>query len=332
MQTDRQTGRLDAALAWVFPSQTRFARYALLAIVVGWWIALFYVLGLPGYDLVYYYLPALSSDSGFFYPYWVRWFIQPIAWIQFPYNYCILMGASTAAIILALRISKGKALKLLLGFPFIWNIWYAQLETFSAVGLLMLWHGLKKQDSRILNLGFILASFKPHITFPAALLVWLWLPSWKERLKAISGLLLLGLLSLLVFGPHWPIEWINTVRQAPFFESYNNSSLFPFLGFGALVLWIPIFIIPLRKEDRFLAAIATTLLTIPYAPVYSQLALYFWAFPWWLWSFGQLVWLEPFLSDIVYRLCALFPIGLLLRIYLVPYLAKRRPTGIDHSK
>lgn len=293
----------------------------MLIILISWWVVFFY---LPsGHDLLYYYVPALKGDFVFFYPFWVRWFIQPLAWISYPFNQWLLMTITLIVIALVVRPSKANPFQLFLAFPLVWNLWYGQVETFSAVGLLMVWLGLQRSDYRLLNIGFILASFKPHITGPAMLLIWLWLPGWQARLRAIWGLAALVALSFIVFGLTWPLEWVHNIGQISFVDSYSNASLFRWLGWSVFLLWLPALLIPLAREQRFIAVIATTLVTLPYIPVYSHLALYFWAMPWWLWLTGQLVWLQPYTSNIMYSLCVLLPLGVLLRLY-VPALRSLR--------
>lgn len=306
-------GALERALAWAFPRQTRLQRYALLIILLAWWLVFLY---LPsGHDLLYYYLPALKGDFVFFYPFWVRWFIQPLAWFAYPYNQWLWVTFTLLTLVFTVRPSTANSFQLFLGFPLVWNLWYGQVETFSAIGLFLIWLGLQKPDYRLLNVGFVLASFKPHITGPAMLLAWLWLPGWRQRLRAIWALAALALVSFIAFGLDWPLQWIDNIGQVPFVEAYSNASLFPWLGWGVLALWLPALLLRLPRQQRFVAVIATTLVTMPYVPVYSQLALYFWAMPWWLWLTGQLVWLQPYTSNIVYSFCVALPLGVLLRLY-----------------
>jgi hypothetical protein len=306
-------GPLDRLLAWVFPRQSRRQRHALFAILLAWWI--FFVISPSGFDVHYYYLPALRGDFDFYYPYWVRWLLAPLAWLPFPLNYWLWMSTLLAGLVLAARLSENNPWQLFFSFPFVWVLWYGQVEGFVAIGLILLWWGAQKTNLLALGVGLLLASIKPHIAGPAALFIWLGLPGWRVRTKALWLLAPLAVLSLIVFGPSWPLEWWRTINQPLFTQSYNNSSLFPWIGFAAFLLWLPALVVPLASSERLKAILATTLLTMPYVPPYSQLILYFWAMPWWQWLLGQLGWLRIFTSDDIFRFNFLFPLVFLLSVY-----------------
>jgi hypothetical protein len=267
-------GPLDRLLAWVFPLQTRRERHALFALLLAWWI--FFIVSPSGFDVHYYYMPAVRGEFDLYYPYWVRWLIAPLGWLSFPLNYWLWMTALFVLIVLAVRLSRANPWQVLLSFPFVWVLWYGQIEGFVAVGLVLLWWGAQNINYLALGLGFLLTSIKPHIAGPAALLVWSWLPSWRARAKSLWLLAPLVLLSFAVFGWDWPLEWLRTVNRPLFTDAYNNSGLFPWLGLGAMLLWLPTLVLRLERSERLHAVLATTLLTMPYVPPYSQLVLYFW--------------------------------------------------------
>jgi hypothetical protein len=304
---------LDHLLSCAFPQLARRQRHIILSLILGWWI--FFLILPGGHDILYYFVPAIHGEFDFNYPYWVRWIIQPLDWIPYPYSYWIWISIMPPLFAFGLRLNRGNPFQFFLSFPFAWVMWYFQLEALAAIGIALLFQGLKRSDYIIMGIGFVLASIKPHITGPSALLIWIWIPTWKERMKALSILAFLIVLSLLIFGVKWPVEWIKTISQPLFEESYNNASLFPIIGVFSFFIWIPTLLLPMKSLDRLHAVMASTLLSIPYVPVYSQLVLYFWAMPWWQWLVGQIIWFQFYTSYVLYPYCALLPIIMLMRIY-----------------
>jgi hypothetical protein len=280
---------------------------------LAWFIVL--VLYPSGFDVTYYYLPALQGHKPFFYPYWTFWFISPLGAVPFKLNYILVDCVMMLGLIWLIRYTKANPWQLLLSFPFIWVTWYGQLEGFIAIGVVLLWLGFQNNRLIWLGLGLALASMKPHLTVPVALLVLLWLPNWQLRLKSLWLLLPIVLLSFVQWGFQWPLEWLANISTPIFPEAYNNGSLYAWLGVWAFVLWIPAVLVPLERQDRILVFLATTLLTMPYVPPYSQLVLYLWPMPGWVWLLGQLPWLQLVVGDVIFKFNFLLPLMVVLRIY-----------------
>lgn len=328
MKLFARPGVLDDALAWAFPSVARPARYALLVLLLSWQV--FFIISPSGFDFTYYYLPALAGDKPFFYPYYVKWFIEPIRWLAFPYNYWVWNLVLPLAFITGLRLSKGNPWQFFLSFPFVWVMWYGQLEGYIALGILLCWWASQRGSLFYLGIGITLAMFKPHIGAPVVLLVWLWLPGWRARLRSLWLLGPLVLLSLAIFGVGWPAAWLNTVLSPQFTEAYHNSSLYPHLGWAAMLLWLPAILAPLEKQARFQVVLATTLLTMPYLPPYNHLVLYFWPMPWWQWLLGQVPWLSMY-SDAAYQINFLLPLAILARAYYQAFRARQATPNLRAS-
>jgi hypothetical protein len=178
-----------------------------------------------------------------------------------------------------------------------------------------MWYGWNKKDTRWLGLGLFLASLKPHIAGPAAIIILWQLKSWSLRLKSFWLLAPVALLSLIRWGWGWPIEWLNTISSPIFSDAYNNGSLWVWFGPWALILWVPAILIPMNYRARALLAIATSLLTMPYVPPYSHLALYLFPMPIWIWIWGALPWAQLIVGDGIFRFNFIVPALVALMIY-----------------
>ena len=297
----------------LFPHRARWQQVSLLVLVLAYFIA-FTILP-SGFDIPWYYLPALAGDKPMYYPYWAYWLTFPLALLPFKLNYLALIAIILIATPLIVRHTKGNPYLLFLSFPFIWVLWYGQIESLVAMGFAFMWHGWQKRAPFILGLGLFFTSLKPHIMGPAAMLVLFYLDSWRLRLKSLWLVGPVLLLSFIRWGWGWPIEWLNTISSPVFRDAYSNGSLWVWFGPWALILWVPALIVPMHREARVMLALTTALLTMPYVPPYSQLTLYFFPMPVWTWFAGQLPWAQLIVGDSVFRFNFLVPAALTLRIY-----------------
>lgn len=317
---------LQRFLAWAFPEYGRWSRLVLLSLLIGFWIAM--IILPSGWDLPVYILPALRGESvDYPYPPWSFWFLQPLLWLPFKANYGVLVGIIIATLVLARRLLRPNAWLLFLSLPFVWVLWYGQFETFVSVGAVLAWVALQRRQSVWVGIGMALMSVKPQIGFPAALAVLWWLPTWKQRLfaAAIPGGLILT--SLAVVGPDWFFVWLG--KLSFWLDYYTNGSLYWWVGPWAYLLYLPALLLPLERLQRYRLILATTLLTSPFVPNYSQLVLYLFPLAWYHWLLGFLPLLQIWGGEGVHRFTFLMPLSVTLGIYVLAW-RKRHPQAETH--
>lgn len=297
-----------------FPNRPRWQQVGLLALTLAYVVA--FVILPSGFDIPYYYLPALAGAKPMLYPYWAYWLFAPLTIVPFKINYFLLIVGLLIGIIIACQSTGGSPWLLLLSFPFVWVLWYGQAESLVAMGIALMWHGRNKQDARWIGIGLLLASLKPHITGPAAAIILWQLKNWPLRLKSLWLLGPVILLSLVRWGWLWPVDWLANISSPVFRNSYNNGSLWVWFGPWALILWVPALFVPMNNRARVLLALATSLLTMPYVPPYSQLALYLFPMPIWIWIWGYLPWMQLVFGDGIFRFNFLVPALTALTIYI----------------
>lgn len=303
---------INRLLAWAFPDRGKWERLVLFSLLLGFWISM---MVLPaGYDLPYYLLPALRGENvDYPYPYWSFWFLLPLLWLPFKLNYILLVSILITALIVTRRWLQPSPWLLFLSFPFVWVLWYGQFETFVSMGTVLAWMALGWRQPHWIGVGFALMSIKPNIGFVPALAILWWLPNWRTRFTAamIPGTIIL--ISLVVFGPLWPLEWLN---KLPFWlDYYTNGSLYRWAGAWAFLLYIPAVLVRVERLQRYRLLIATTLLVSPFVPNYSQLILYLFPLSWFQWALGFVPVLQIWFGEPVHRLTFLFPLSVALGIY-----------------
>jgi hypothetical protein len=118
--------------------------------------------------------------------------LKPLAFI--PWS---LWPALTLLLLLwSTRRLSGDPLKLLLAFPTVGLLGLGQVEGVLAAGLAL------ALTTPLQGVGLVLLTVKPQVTGP--LMLWV---IWRNpRAAVLPGLFLL--ITLLVFGPAWPLDWL----------------------------------------------------------------------------------------------------------------------------
>jgi hypothetical protein len=127
---------------------------------------------------------------------------------------------------------------------------------------LELW-GLTHDNPWAAGLGIVIAGTKYQVGMPAALAIWaLYGGSISNRLRAFIFPTVVGMLSLAIY-PFWPLKVLETVRYFPP-NDWGSITLWRWLGPFALVFWLPPILLPLHRDQRFLALVAAFPLAVPY--------------------------------------------------------------------
>lgn len=261
---------------------------------------------LPGGDDLYrYYLPFAQGclECGFV-PYYARWVLYPLVWLPTRMTWPIWTTISLAGWLALCRWVGTNPALALLAFPAFGQIWLGQIDVLIGLGLAL---ALLGKNPYLRGLGVALAMIKPQLSAFPLLLLLLYDHRWKETL-ILPALVLL--LSLILFGLAWPLDWIGYASQhvPPHVWRLAAQDIWPL---GILLCWVPFL---LKREERFEAGLLVAAIASPFVGVYSYIVfLVLVRKPWWvpllsyLWLVGYPIWQEGAM-----RLAWTLPLGLLV--------------------
>jgi len=143
-----------------------------------------------------------------------------------------------------------------------------QFDGFVILGLVLLDWGLQQQHDWVAGLGLSLALIKPQLGLPLATYFLL----RRRRFWPLLVLAGIAVLSILLW-PGWPRDLLTRLQQEPPIR-LGNVSLWPFMGSGALLLWLPATLLPMPPARRQTLLAATSALALPYFQSHSLMLLY----------------------------------------------------------
>jgi len=242
-------------------------------------------------------------------PYWTRWLFALLRLPPEPVAFVALSTVCTALFYVATHVFKGQPWKLFVSFAFAWTLFYGQIDGLVVGGIALAWWALQRERPILIGAGLALASIKPQMSLPLALMMWWWSPS---RLKTLLIPALMGGASLLQWG-WWLPEWLwILLNTEDIIYLSRNISLWPILGPWVLLTWLPVARIRLTRHRKMIAVAANTALTMPYFPLPSAVLLLSMPIPWWFWALSQLPWLGSVIGYWVYYPMKMLPPLLLL--------------------
>ncbi len=306
--------------------------------IIWWGLALGIILGLAlisnqsdviGRDWRNSYRPAtLSGDFVHHYavanPAHVLFLFYPLAMLPTLGGYIVLMLLSVVSMRLIAHLAQVSKWLIFPSFPALWMLVYGQIDTFVALGVGLGWWAIRTKRPYWQGVATLLLCLKPHLGGLLALVYLFW--QWDRRAFVVSGLV--GVVSLVLFGLGWPIEWFKrlvsetglTLNASGSFgnptNDFNDIGLFPY----GLLLW-PLVLIPYPRQQKIPAIISACIASSPYAGNYSLMTVL--AVPLSIWIYPLLS--LPFLGYIGYRLVAVVPIVLVV----YPVVAKYVPSFLS---
>jgi hypothetical protein len=236
-------------------------------------IASFFLPG--GDDLHRFYLPFASGclDCGFV-PYYAEWILWPLAVLPPSLIWPVWTTASVAGFIGLCWYAKVNPAIVILSFPAMAQFWLGQIDVIVALGLVI---GLLVTNPLVRGIGILLALIKPQLTGLAVLILLIHQPR-REVIKVLALPIVAMVISLLVYGFTWPIDWLaNSLDNLPVHAwRLASSDAWPYGMVSVLTLFA---FRPLRP--RFEAAIVVSALAVPFFGVYSYLICLVFRAPWW---------------------------------------------------
>jgi len=302
--------------------KTRNILWWSLALAIGVGVA---ALPYSGYDWLYYFYPQLKDGNAvrILNPLWVYLPFLPLQLASWKVAHILFALANVGLIGLAIRLTGAKRYFVILSLQFVNIFWLGQLDILTAFGVGLGYWAVKEKKPHWLGLSFLFLLSKPHIGIFIALFYFLKSRDLRSLIVPAIGL---GL-SMIVFGVAWPIEWVETliaeVSGDRFTGLPRNISLFPYgLALFALLA------VPLSFDRQIIVVVAATMLSTPYAPIYSLIILFVLPIPWWLYLLGSVPYLVGqhayWTATIVPLLSAAWAIGPQLKITTLKFYNQRQ--------
>lgn len=275
-------------------------------------IATFFLPG--GDDLYRFYLPfARGCLNCGFAPYYASWLLYPFTLIPPRLLWPIWTLVTQLTVLWAsYRLKNPNGLFVLLSFPALGQIWLGQVDGLLIIGITL---ALVANNPYLKGGGLVLALIKPHVAGVACLIILL---SERDRLKVLLAPGLVFLVSLMVMGWDWPIQWLLARNQPPL-HVWRLATLFPY----GLIAFLPLFLIKDRYK-RVLGALLASALGMPFYGTYSYVVFLVFFSPWWIVPVSY-VWLiaYPWYGNEAMRFAWILPM-LLLGYLLWPTLKRFR--------
>ncbi len=219
--------------------------------------------------------------------------------------YCKSRVVNTLAVFYAVRVFGGNVLVAMTSYQLLYVLYYGNITGVIVGALALLWWALAHDRWHLAGLGLLIACTKPQlgILFGALLLLLADIP-WRDRLKVLIVPTVISVLSLIVY-PLWPLDILDRLpNDAP--ADWGSVTLWRWIGFPALVLWIPTLLLPMRVPSRTVALAATMALATPYFQQTDLLLLF--ALPvGWLGVLGNLGYAYIWYTWAALRVLAIIP-------------------------
>jgi glycosyl transferase family 87 len=266
---------------------------------------------LPGGDDLYrFYLPvAQGCPQCGFNPWFASWVFFPLTLVPIRFLWTVWVFVTGVVYFWACEKFQTNPLVVLLAFPMFGQIWLGQTDAIILLGIVLY---LTSPNPYVRGLGIVLAATKPHVT-AAALLVLLWYD--RDRWKTLIVPTLVGIASLIVWGPDWPLKWWAT-RDVP---EANGGPANVWTAAAIVPLGLLTFLLILlvkEKTSKVAVALIAMALSVQRFGVYSYGLFMVFAAPWWslplsyAWALSY-----PWFGAMGIQFAWVLPLGIL--IYLI---------------
>lgn len=210
------------------------------------------------------------------------------------------------------KVSGVNPILLLLTFPLHGQIWLGQIDVLILVGLALVLFG---KSPYLRGFGIILAMIKPQYAAVALIIL---MTRERQLLKTLLLPILLLIVTLIVFGYRWPIDWLaNSLSNLP--PHHWRLAAADIWPVGVLLLWVPF--LYKERQERFNAGILVSVLSSPVVGVYSYIIfLVFTLKKWWVVPLSYLWILAfPFMQQKAMRFAWILPVVLLAQMVFEKY-------------
>lgn len=270
------------------------------------------------------YLKVARGDFGFYYyAYWLVPLFAALGQLPVTVVYVVWSVVSIAAVWFAVRAFGGRAVPVLISYQMFYVLFQGQLTGVVVGALGLLWWGMAHRRWNIAGLGMIIAATKFQTGILFGVILWLLAPlAWRERGKILIVPVAVGVLSLVVY-PGWFLTTIAVIQNNPPDVS-GSLALWRWVGPAVLLLWLPPLLLPLAREKRIIALVATATLAVPYFQQTDLLALFVLPIGWLAWL-GNLGYLIVLFDNTALQMLAIVPLIVYVVILLPAIFVRLRP-------
>lgn len=263
------------------------------------------------YDLGNFLNAANGDYSHYYYAYWFVPILKLFAQLPILPSYFMWSLISIFSVFFATRLFEGRPVIALISYQMCYTLFQGQITGWIIGALAVLWWGIAHKKWTIAGIGLLISStkFQSGMLF-AIILLLLADITWKERLRVLSLPFALSIISLAIF-PKWPLQLLAVIQQNP---PNDLGSLAPWKWIGptALLFWIPPLLLPIPREERIIALVATTALGLPYFQQSDLLTIFIFPIGW-LPLAGNLGFLASIFGNSMFHILIFIP----LTIYLI---------------
>jgi hypothetical protein len=242
------------------PRLMKHLTFASIVFAVTWAIVLPFVAPGWAYDLDIFLRAARGVDlTGYFYAPWGLHIYQLLLPLPYELIHISISLLNIVGLLVACRAFKGSIPVVMTSYPLMFSIFYGQPDGLWAIGLALMFWGVKGKNTPLAVFGWMISLAKYYIGVPLGLGILWCFADFKQSRQVIVFTILSLLASVLVYGP-WPLEILDRWAIVPPEDTYAID-LWQFVGPLTLLVWIPFLLTRNRSYSGFVAAWA---LSSPY--------------------------------------------------------------------
>ncbi len=237
--------------------------FELASLVTVFLVALYFLVTKSGmyYDYENYLAVGQGDFSYFFYGYWLVPFFKFLAFLPFEISYVIWILLSIIGVYFSARVFDGNSTVALLSYQMSYSLFWGQISGIICGFLGLFWWAIHHKKWALAGFAMLIVASKPQSGGMFVLLLWIMAGvKWKLKLLVLIIPICGFVLSLLSY-PGWISDVISRMDRL---ITWSNISFWQWVGPFALILFLPFLIIPLSKQNFFIALISAGILAIPY--------------------------------------------------------------------
>jgi hypothetical protein len=181
--------------------------------------------------------------------------------LPFEISYIIWIILNIIGVFFAARVFNGNSYLALFSYQMSFLLFWGQISGIITGFLGLFWWSMHQKRWWLAGFALLIAAAKPQSGGVFALLLWLFADiPWKDKFRLLIIPIIGFVLSLIAY-PGWIMDVLSRSGTA---YAWGNISLYQWIGWCALLLFLPAIIVPMSKQQRFLILVSTWILTIPY--------------------------------------------------------------------
>ena len=237
--------------------------YEASALIFVFIMALYFLFTNSGsyWDYKVFLLTAQGDFENYYYGYWLLPIFKALSYLPFNISYLFWILLNVSGVVFAARVFNGICTAALLSYQMSFTLFWGQISGIICGFLGLFWWAIHHKKWALAGFAMLMVAAKPQTGGMFVLLLWVMAKvKWKQKLFVLI-VPFCGLVLSLVSYPGWIMGVISRMDGL---ITWGNISLWQWIGPYALILFLPLLIIPLSDQKRFFALISAGILTIPY--------------------------------------------------------------------